>query len=1347
MRLRLFTLAFLIVALFLVGPVAAQAPQPPAGDDSTSSAPRPLLDQGWDEFAPLPHRPTVDAALASHTVPIGQPGLSFRYAQTLGTTGMPYFDDTTHINYPWGVGAAGNAVWIGEHFGMRALKFTSDGAFVSSIGQAGIGGNQGYSISEINDVAVDAAGNTWLADTYERVLKFDSNGAYVSTLGTGWGAGNQQFQYAVSVAFDSAGNIYVSDGTSWWGSSDPGNHRIQVFDSNGVYRNTIGATGVIGTGNNRFHGPRHIAIYGNTLYVADSGNHRVQLFDIANPMAPAYVATIGVTGQAGSDNGHLGSPSGIAVDANYIYVADTWHNRVQIFNRTTRAYVATIGGAQGAGDNQFFEPSDVAVDAAGNIYVADFVNTRVQQFNSSRVYVRTYGTTGVPYLTDGYHYNSPTGVAAAGDGSLYITEDSGQRLIKLNAAGQLEWTVGVAGVKGDWNDANDRLNNPADVALDAAGRVLVADRWNGRVQIFNADGSYYGTMAQPVSGGRGFNCPSGVGVAPNGDISVADACAHVVDIFDRHWRHLGALGTVDQAGADNAHFDEPEDVAVDSRGFIYVADKNNQRVQVFDANRAYVRTIGVTGENGSDFDHLGGPDGLFVDSAGRLFVADSWNNRIQVFDANGAYLATIGGSWGVRTGQFKGPSGVAVASNGDVFVADTYNHRLQKFASGVPGWVQTNVNGFGDRDNVVTHPLQSFGAQLYAGVYNWSSDDPQIWRMSPAGAWTAMMTNGFGDSSNMDITRLAEFNGQIYAGTENWVCDDPNCTSSHSTGGQVWRSSDGSAWSQVVATGFGDPANFVVIPLTVFGGQLYAGVYNWDVVANTTAGAQVWRSGTGNAGAWTRVATAGFDGDTDNQGAHSAAVHGGYLYVGTLNAVDGAEIFRSADGTTWQQVNASGFGDTGNYRIGKLAAFGGYLYAATDHFSGGGVQIWRCHTCDGSDWARVVDNGFGNPETRSSAALLVFGGQLYGAFRNLETGVEVRRTPDGVYWTEVATAGFGNSNNYWADLAVFNNHLVAGTNNGAHGGQVWRKTVTADFTATPTTGRPPLAVNFSNASGGDVTSTQWDFGDGQTSTDANPTHTYAQAGAYTVRLTVGDGVDSATLTRPAYVSAWYRTLLPMTQRGYDLTTYDRFDNPAYDGSFNPLLWQRSSDDARVQFRQQASVMVVTNTPSADPPSENLAVKRPQFRRWQQVQQVEARLKVSSDRSGGWSPVELGSWTENANGHAWFANCTLAGKANLSQASFGCSIFIRQGSSYPSEYSTPGMSVPYDSWRTVRISFDPNTANVKFYLNNALIGSHTPSDAAALLANDQMQAGIAVWGAEPNSSATRYVDDVRIAPAQ
>lgn len=224
------------------------------------------------------------------------------------------------------------------------------------------------------------------------------------------------------------------------------------------------------------------------------------------------MATIGISGVAGSDNSHLNNPSGVAVDANYIYIADSWNNRGQVFNRGTRAYVTTIGTGWGTGNAQFETPSDVAVDATGNIYVADYDNSRVQQFNSSRAYAWTYGVTGVPYVTDGYHYNDPHGLAVAADGSVYIAEESGQRLVKVNSAGVPQWTIGVPGVAGGWNGDNTYLNYPDDLALDATGRVYVVDLWNHRIQIFDPNGTYVSTLGTPGSSGTGnnqFNGPRG----------------------------------------------------------------------------------------------------------------------------------------------------------------------------------------------------------------------------------------------------------------------------------------------------------------------------------------------------------------------------------------------------------------------------------------------------------------------------------------------------------------------------------------------------------------------------------------------------------------------------------------------------------------------------------------------------------------------------------------------------------------------------------------------------------------------------------------------------------------------
>ena len=440
--------------------------------------------------------------------------------QTFGETERAYFDDTAHLNYPYGLTTDGNTVWIADSLGLRAVKYGSDGTSVTQIGKTGFRYGTGQSLEFVADVGVDSTGNIWLVDNNaNHVLKFDATGKYLSMLGKSYnsGQGNDRFNGPHSIAFDSAGNIYVSD--NW-------NNRIQVFKADGSYLATIGVTGVQGSDNAHFCNPQHIAVVSNVLYVADACNHRVQLFNVANPLAANYLATIGVSGQSGSDSAHFNNPLGVAVDAGRIYVVDKDNHRVQVFDRATHAYQATISNGWGQDNTHLRHPSDVAVDAAGNIYVADQLNARVQQFNSSLAYVRTYGTTGVPYLTDDLHYNRPSGLAVAPDGSIYVTEDRGQRLLKLAASGAPQWAVGLPGVVVD-ADTNDRLNYPRDVALAPSGLVYVADSGNNRVQIFNPDGSYYGTLGTGYgTGNYQFDGPTGLYITRDGMIYVADYHNH-----------------------------------------------------------------------------------------------------------------------------------------------------------------------------------------------------------------------------------------------------------------------------------------------------------------------------------------------------------------------------------------------------------------------------------------------------------------------------------------------------------------------------------------------------------------------------------------------------------------------------------------------------------------------------------------------------------------------------------------------------------------------------------------------------------------------------------------------------
>ncbi len=982
----------------------------------------------------LPVRASIAEAPAVDVIPpLGQPGLSFRYVQTFGEAETAYQEDNNHFYNVVGLGVDGDTLWATDSWGDRVLKFDANGNFLQKIGKAGFEYATGTSLDYLSDVAVDNIGNIWVVDgSADHVAKFDANGNLVSELGQAWnrGADNGHFNDPIGIVFDSAGNVYVSDSGLW---GDSGNHRVQVFDNNGTYLTTIGQTGNPGPGNNQFRRPRRMAIYGNRLFVADAGNHRVQVFDISTPTAPTFVATLGVTENAGSDNGHFDFPEGVGVDANYLYVADSNNHRVQVFNRNTLVYVATIGAGTRGQDNAHFDhPTDVVVDASGRIYVADAWNKRVQQYDSSRNYRRTYGTAGDSYVTDGYHYNRPKGVAVGNDGGIHIIEERGHRLVKLNAAGIPQWTVGEPGQNGG---DNSHFFGPQDVAVDGSGRVYGVEGWgNHRVQIFNSDGSHNATLgAGEGNGNYEFRNPDGIALDTIGNIYVADTSNHRVQIYDIQKTYVATLGATGVSGSDNSHFSVPRDVAVDKNGVIYVADEGNDRVQVFNSNRQYVRTIGQTGDQGSDFGHFDGwgPNRLAVDAQNRLYVADTGNNRIQIFDSSGAYLATIGDSWGSRAGQFRGLQGLAIGPDGAVYVADVDNHRIQKFVSGTPNWIQRNINGFGT-PNQRQGALTSFGGKLFASTSP-QSGGAKLWRFDSQ--WTQVADTGLGDPTNLSIIPFFEFGGQLYAGTDN--LDE---TTDRSTGAQLLRSVDGVAWNPVMTGGFGRTDNGGIFAIGEFSGTLYAGTYSFT----DTHGAELWRSATGNAGDWQQVVPDGF-GDVNNRAIWSLATHNGQFYASTANFQTGTEVWRSATGQTWEKVAPAGFGYPSLALVFALESFNGYLFAGAysdPNVSTSIPTLWRCQVCDSSDWQVVAPAGFGNLANFAVESLVVYERALYAFTGNYTTGMEVWRSTDGAAWGQVGFAGLGDVNNiyplYDNSTTVHNGNLYLGVWNNATGSKIWQ---------------------------------------------------------------------------------------------------------------------------------------------------------------------------------------------------------------------------------------------------------------------------------------------------------------------
>jgi tripartite motif-containing protein 71 len=303
-------LSVMLIAGWFAAPVAGQVTQELTVSAETLTPP--AEESGEDGQPPIPTGSGVN--VATGPVTLGEAGFNLRYLGTYGTSEAAYLEDTTHLNYSYGLWAGGSEVWVADSAGNRALRYTSDGTFQQQIGRAGYPASyEGISLEWIADVSLDGSGSIWLVDKLaHHLVRFSPAGQFLAEVGEAWvsGTDNAHFSGPESVAFDAAGNLYVSD---------TNNHRVQVFDPAGNWLQTYGITNQPGAGAEYLNTPRHIAIDdSNHLYIADSGNHRVQIFDVTDPLTIALAATLGISGSAGSDNGHFSTPTGVFVDASHI---------------------------------------------------------------------------------------------------------------------------------------------------------------------------------------------------------------------------------------------------------------------------------------------------------------------------------------------------------------------------------------------------------------------------------------------------------------------------------------------------------------------------------------------------------------------------------------------------------------------------------------------------------------------------------------------------------------------------------------------------------------------------------------------------------------------------------------------------------------------------------------------------------------------------------------------------------------------------------------------------------------------------------------------------------------------
>jgi sugar lactone lactonase YvrE len=370
--------------------------------------------------------------------------------------------------------------------------------------------------------------------------------------------------------------------------------------------------------------------------------------------------------------------------------------------------IGTYAGDGGAATNaSLHNPSGVAVDAAGDLFVADTQNTRIRTVDTNGI-ITTYGGGYVPF---------PLGLALDASNNLYVASIIYNEVFKMGANGRLTAVAG-GGFGGDGSAAtNASLSYPWAVAFDCTGNLYIADYGNNRIRKVD-DNGIISTVAG--NGSHGYSGDSGL--------------------------------------ATTASLSYPSGVALDAAGNLYIVDAGNNRIRKVGAN-GIITTVAGNGSAGYSGDggaatnaSVATPAGVGLDTYGNLFFADYYNNRIRKVDTNGIISTVAGGGIAAFSGDggpatnasLAAPYGVALDASGNLYIADYTNNRIREVQlAGYPTLALTNVtaSNAGSYTVVIASPYGSVTSAVATLTVTIPQTPPQI--MAGDGSF-GFVTNQFG---------------------------------------------------------------------------------------------------------------------------------------------------------------------------------------------------------------------------------------------------------------------------------------------------------------------------------------------------------------------------------------------------------------------------------------------------------------------------------------------------------------------------------------------------------------------------------------------------------------------------
>jgi sugar lactone lactonase YvrE len=686
------------------------------------------------------YRPTALSLLASAAL-IAQTG-QYTISTVVGGGLLPSVLTATSaaIGQPFSIAAdhQGN-IFIGIGYGV--LKMDPTGALtpVAGTGTPGDSGDGGPALKAqvggTDAIAVDPNSNLYIAEGwYGRIRKVGVDGIITTIAGIGPdgyynnGAGDggpalsAPLFFPYQVAADASGNVYIAE----WNTP-----RIRKVGTDGIITTAVG-NGTVG-------------------YSGDGG--------------PAAQAQIGAAwGLAVDSSGTLWFSDDVPGDD--IYPVVTHIRKVTPDGIVTTVAGTGVPGYSGDGGPalaaQLYGPGQLAVDDSGNLYLPDNVNIRKVSADGAISTIAGNGKYG--YSGDGgpavnaeltwSSYGQGLGVAVDTAGNLYIADSGNNRVRKISPDQTISTVAGNGGgccwATGDEPAMSAQLYSPVGVAVDASGNIFISDTYNGYIRKVTPDGIVHffagvgvgpqlGSLQSGVQAAtEQLSFPAGMVIGPNGNLYFADAgTARVLMIAGD-----GIITTIagDGGPVTFARLSWPKDIAFDQSGNLYIADSGNSLIRKVDAN-GVISTIAGSGVAGFSGDgqlalsaQFNVPSGIAVGQNGSVYVSDTNNYRVRKIDPTGV-ITTIAGT-GVAgfsgdggpavSAQLSYPTGIKVDAAGNLYIADNGAVRRITPDGTITSIAGTGVSGYtGDGGPATSAHLNAWGLAF--------DNSGNIYVASPAG--------------------------------------------------------------------------------------------------------------------------------------------------------------------------------------------------------------------------------------------------------------------------------------------------------------------------------------------------------------------------------------------------------------------------------------------------------------------------------------------------------------------------------------------------------------------------------------------------------------------------------------